>query len=375
MTNVTITGLPGNVTYTAYVVAINAAGSSAHSPTATALTATTSVPSAPLALVSTTSAGTVQLSWTAPSSTVGTTVTGYKIYSSNDGGLTWTLVTTVSGLNTTVSSLVLGTTYSFEVFAVNAVGTGSGSNVVAATLNALPVAPTGLVATPGAQSLAVSWNAASDPVGGVVTGYKVEYSSDGSSWTVAAARNVVTSMTIGSLVPGTNYYVRVSTVATTGTSTPSASILKMPINTPGVALSLVTTTGNGSVQLTWAAPSGAVLSEVTAYSVSWCQGTCGVGAVWTVAATVILPATLSATVSGLVNGAIYHFEVRAINAVGSGPAATGVATPAGPSAAPQLTTLAGGQLALQASALWRGFRPPSRAMARLPRSQLGAPTW
>ena len=349
VTNVTITGLPGNVTYTAYVVAINAAGSSAHSPTATALTATTSVPSAPLALVSTTSAGTVQLSWTAPSSTGGTTVTGYKIYSSNDGGLTWTLVTTVSGLNTTVSSLVLGTTYSFEVFAVNAVGTGSGSNVVAATLNALPVAPTGLVATPGAQSLAVSWNAASDPVGGVVTGYKVEYSSDGSSWTVAAARNVVTSMTIGSLVPGTNYYVRVSTVATTGTSTPSASILKMPINTPGVALSLVTTTGNGSVQLTWAAPSGAVLSEVTAYSVSWCQGTCGVGAVWTVAATVILPATLSATVSGLVNGAIYHFEVRAINAVGSGPAATGVATPAGPSAAPQLTTLAGGQLALQAT--------------------------
>jgi titin len=344
--NAVISGLTTGVTYTATVIAVNAAGPSAPSPATTATTAITSVPSAPLNLAASVTSTAVSLSWQQPSSTGGASISGYKVYSSSDGGQTWILATTTSTTSTTLSSLTVGTTYSFEVFAQNSSGSGAGSNVAAATINAAPLAPIGISISAGAESLVVSWSAAANPVGGVVTGYKVEYSTNGTTWVVAAADNPATSITIGSLTPGVTYQVRISTVASTATSAPSTPSSGTPIATPTAPQSLVATAANASVNLTWSVPSS-LANTVTSYAVSWCQSNCSSqNAVWTLGATVTMPGTLAATISGLVNGVTYSFSVTATNAAGSSPAVVATATPAGPSSAPQIASVVGGNLSL-----------------------------
>ena len=97
------------------------------------------------------------LSWTAPASDGGSSITGYEIWRGTTSGAA-SLLTTV-GLVTsyTDASVSNGTTYYYQVAAVNAVDTGPGSNERSAT-------PTGLVPVTrlgGAASTFTSSNAGS----------------------------------------------------------------------------------------------------------------------------------------------------------------------------------------------------------------------
>ena len=73
------------------------------------------------------------LSWTAPASDGGSSITGYEIWRGTTSGAA-SLLTTV-GLVTsyTDASVSNGTTYYYQVAAVNAVDTGPGSNERSAT--------------------------------------------------------------------------------------------------------------------------------------------------------------------------------------------------------------------------------------------------
>ncbi len=144
--NYTAVGLRNGASYYFEVTAVNAAGEGPASAQVSAAPAppappppTPSAPSAPTGLSATAGNGTVSLSWAAPSSNGGPTVNGYNVYVSTTAGPRGTNVASLGATNYTAAGLQNGTTYYFEVTAVNAVGEGPASAQVAAT----PVALTG----------------------------------------------------------------------------------------------------------------------------------------------------------------------------------------------------------------------------------------
>jgi hypothetical protein len=101
------------------------------------LTVSATIPAAPTGLsATTTSSSQINLSWIAPSSNGGSTITGYEIDRSANGGSTWsTIVTNTASASTifTDTGLAAGTTYTYKVEAINSVGTGPSSNTASAT--------------------------------------------------------------------------------------------------------------------------------------------------------------------------------------------------------------------------------------------------
>ena len=109
--------------------------------------AAASVPSAPSGLTPTASGGQVALTWTAPTSNGGSTITGYDVYMGTTSGAESATGLTSTATNATVSGLTDGTTYYFTVEAVNAVGNSAPSNQASATPAASPTVPTATVGT------------------------------------------------------------------------------------------------------------------------------------------------------------------------------------------------------------------------------------
>ena len=160
----------------------------------TGRTTATSVPGAPTGLSATASGTTaINLSWSAPASTGGSAITGYKIEVSSDGGSSSDLVANATS------------------------NTHHGRHV--------PGAPTGLSATAsGTTAINLSWSAPASTGGSAITGYKIEVSSDGgSSWSdlVANTSNTTTTYAHTGLAAGATRHYRVSAINTNGTGVPS----------------------------------------------------------------------------------------------------------------------------------------------------------
>lgn len=94
-----------------------------------------------------------------------------------------------------------------------------------------PSAPQSLAATAGNTQVALAWSApATLGDGGAIVDYEVEYSTDGTSWTVFAdGVSTMTSATVTGLTNGTEYQFRLRAKSNltgayaTATSTPSSS--------------------------------------------------------------------------------------------------------------------------------------------------------
>lgn len=99
---------------------------------------TTTAPSAPTNVAATAGNATATVTWSAPTSTGGSPVTGYTVRFKAAGAAAYGTAVNVGTANAfTVNGLTNGTSYSFVVNAVNAVGTSADSAVVSAT----PTAP------------------------------------------------------------------------------------------------------------------------------------------------------------------------------------------------------------------------------------------
>jgi len=96
------------------------------------VTAAPTTPSVPQNFTATSGNGQVSLTWTAPADDGGSSITGYEV--SSDGGLSWVTASSASGH--TFTNLINETTYTFNVRAVNAIGSGA-----VATTSATPKAP------------------------------------------------------------------------------------------------------------------------------------------------------------------------------------------------------------------------------------------
>lgn len=99
--------------------------------------ASSTTANAPVITSITTSATSLTVNYTAPTSNGGSAITNYEY--SLDGGTSWVTsspVTTTSPL--IINGLTAGTTYNVKVRAVNSIGSGIGSNLVSATAVACP---------------------------------------------------------------------------------------------------------------------------------------------------------------------------------------------------------------------------------------------
>lgn len=173
---------------------------------------------------------------------------------------------------------------------------------------AVPVAPTGVTATPGNGKATVKWHAVTATP--AVTGYTATAAPGGATCTTAGAL----ACAISGLTNGTSYTVTVTATNGDGTSPPSSAAAVTPATVPGAPGGVTATAGSGQATVTWTAPASNGGATITHYVVS-ASGNDGQTCTWS-------SGSLTCTVTGLVNGAQYTFTVTAQNAAGTGPASS-----------------------------------------------------
>jgi Fibronectin type III domain len=175
------------------------------------------VPGKPTNLAASAGDSTVNLSWTAPTSS-GRPVTAYTATETEQGLGTVTCATT-GATSCTVSGLTNGTEYTFTVHATNTVGDGpesDPSNKVTPVAPTVPGRPTAVTAIAGAGTASVTWTAPASG-GKPITAYTVTSSPDGKTCATTGA----TSCTVSGLRNGTKYTFTVTATNDVGTGLPS----------------------------------------------------------------------------------------------------------------------------------------------------------
>ncbi|MDQ6793773.1 MAG: fibronectin type III domain-containing protein [Chloroflexota bacterium] len=228
----TMSGLANGTSYSFTVRAHNAVGPGAASAAATATpVAPATVPGAPTGLSATTSPTTpgaapttgtsrVALTWSAPASTGGSPITGYKIYRGTTSGGETLLdsVALVTGYSD--ASAASGSTYFYQVAALNAMGEGARSaeaSVTPAVVGEAPRAPQDLKATMNANGqVRLSWSPPSRKNRSQVTSYRIYRSTSSGTEEFLVAVGNVTRYVDATATRGVRYYYQVSAVNAAG---------------------------------------------------------------------------------------------------------------------------------------------------------------
>ena len=292
-----------------------------------------SPPGAPTALTATAGNASISLSWTAPASNGGASITGYNVLRSTTSGAETALSSGVFGTAFTDSTVSNGTTYFYKVAAVNSVGPGPLSNEASATPATVPSAPQNLVASAGNGSVSLSWTAPASNGGAPVTSYNVLRSTTSGAETALSSGVTGTTYTDSSALNGTTYFYKVTAVNSAGPGAASNEASATPTAAPTVPSApqnLTASAGNASVLLSWAAPASNGGAPVGSYNV-WRSTSSGTESLLTSGVV-----GTSYTDSSALNGITYFYKVAAVNSVGPGPLSNEAsATPATVPSAPQ----------------------------------------
>lgn len=182
----------------------------------TAPPVTATAPGPPGSVTATGGTGQATVTWTAPASNGGATITSYRV---TVGSVVVTLPAT--SLSTVVTGVPAGT-YTPTVAATNSAGTGpatSGPSITVASGGGgptVPGAPTNAVATLAGTGVQVTWTAPASNGGSPITSYSITLG--GTTQTVTS----VTPVTFSGLVPGT-YTGTVAAVNAVGTGSPATT--------------------------------------------------------------------------------------------------------------------------------------------------------
>jgi titin len=200
-------GLTNGVTYYYTVGAVNGVGESAQSNEASAIPAT--VPTPPWSLLASAASAQVTLTWFAPASDGGLTITNYRVYRGLSPGAEIFLVEIGALLTHVDVGLVNGQEYCYAVSAVNPIGEGSQSTESCATPTAgptIPTAPQGLAAFGGNAQVVLTWAAPASDGGSAITNYRVHRSATSSTETFLAEIGNLLTYTDATVTNGLTYY-------------------------------------------------------------------------------------------------------------------------------------------------------------------------
>ncbi|MCU1496990.1 MAG: hypothetical protein JWM47_943 [Acidimicrobiales bacterium] len=326
-TSQNITGLTNGTSYTFRVAAHNSIGTGAKSEASNAATPAATTPGAPTAVTATAGLNQATVSWTAPTFTGGSALTGYVVtpYIGATAQTPVTFASTATSQNMT--GLTNGTSYTFRVAGKNSVGTGTASassNAVTPTTSA-PGAPTGVTAVAGVNEVALSWTAPASNGGAVITGYVVTPYIGATGQPPVTFASAATDQTVTGLTNGTTYTFKVAAHNSVGTGAQSgASNAATPTAlTPGAPTAVSTVAGVKNATVSWTAPASTGGSAITGYVVTpYIAGTARTATTFDSNATTQI-------ITPLASGTELSFTVAAINGAGTGPqsAQSNFATP------------------------------------------------
>ena len=338
--SIAVTSLSNGTSYTVTVSATNAVGTGPASASASATPRT--VPGAPTAVAAVRGDAKATVSWVAPASDGGASISGYVVTPSPAGGVQGTTTCDAqipAHCSRTVTSLANGTPYTFTVAATNAAGTGAASVPTAAVTPATtPATPTLNAPTAGNGSATVSWNRPANN-GDAILDYTINvYVEPGSSTCpsagapcfsstppVSVCSTALCTQLVGGLVNGTTYVFTVT--ARNGVGSGSASAFSSGV-TPN------TTPGAPSAPRSPSAVAGSSVAAKETADLSWTQPLdLGAGTAGTLSYTITESQTATqitsscatlnctATFTGLTGGLNYTFSITASTNAGTGPAA------------------------------------------------------
>jgi len=308
-TSETITGLTNGDHYTFSVTADDANGSSSQSdPSGEVIIGTPTKPTG----VAVTGGGNARatLKWVTPSATNGSTITGYTITPFLAGNAQ--PPTTVGLVNSaTITGLVNGDRYTFEVATTSNRGHGEPSDPTSPFTVGLPGPPTNVVAAPGNGSATVAFKP--PPSALPIVGYEVE-SYKGSQLGDRVDYPKATKLKFANLGNGLTYKFRVAALTNAGMGTKSAFSLPIVVGAPTAPGAPRITPGNGSAVLHWttSAANGATIKRFVVTPIV--NGVANGPRTYS-------SATTHATITGLPNAKKFSFGIKATNSRGTGPEA------------------------------------------------------
>jgi hypothetical protein len=219
----TVTGLTNGTSYYVRIAALTGAGQGALGALAGTATPSTVASNSVAPIVSGTAAASRTFSVNTGSWNTGGAALSYsyqwQVSATGIGG--WSDLTGATTSTYPVTSAEVGKYLRAVVTATNVAGsTATGSTITSVVLSGLANAPTGLGVAFSPMQLDVSWTGAASINGAAaLTGYQVEFSSDGSNWTVASstlAANATSATIATGLTSGTSYDVRVAALTAAG---------------------------------------------------------------------------------------------------------------------------------------------------------------
>ena len=323
----TVTGLANDTTYRFQVRGRSSVGAGAAS-TDREGTPEAGQPGAPTNLRATAGGEQVTLSWTAPSDNGGEPITGYEYKyrprtdpADNDE---W-IATGGTQTTVTVYDLLNGTTYFFQVRAVNGMDCedtpadpcGQASLEISATPFGRPATTVSLdMADSGDRRVTLRWTPDLVLADGL-SGFQYRQKAGGGygNWLDVRNSNVSTNVhVVAGLTNGTTYTFQVRAVNSSGGGLASNELSAVPSTTPG-APTLTATAGDEEVTLTWTPPDDGG-KRISGYE---CQRRSGAGdyELCTTERSISASAT-SLTLTDdddppIANDTTYTFQVRAMN--------------------------------------------------------------
>ena len=312
----------------------------------------------------------VPLSWSAPVDDGGSAITSYLIQYSTTGSAPWSEVYTGSAnIYYTLTGLTNGTTYYFQIAAINAYcnnGTGYGptsglfSSTTSAIPSTIPSQVQNVITSPGpaAGNINVSWDSINPPDDGgyPITSYTLQYRTSGpppGSWSTISVGPTPTNYIITGLANGTTYDIQVAAVNNLGQGPYSNITIGETFNTPQSPTNLQGVYGNQQVSLSWTAPSNTGGTPITGYLVERSTSSSGP---WTQLPTG--STTPSYVATGLINGTPYFFRVSAVNIVGTGPPSTTISVTPSTIPGPAIITSSVSCDNQQVLVTWASTSPP-----------------
>lgn len=293
-------------------------------------------PTAPIGVaVTAASAGSFTVSWSAPASDGGDTITSYNVSGSSTVSGTAQGTCSAGGSDTqcTVTGLDNGVPYTFAVTASNTNGAGPSATTAAATAQGKSMPPTNLAATAQNSSALATWSAPISNGGSTISSYTVTTTPSSTGCTVAGNAGALQCV-LPDLTNGTAYQVSVTATNQYGTSDSPTAVSVTPFTVPDVPAISNVTHGDATAQVSWSAPGFDGGSAITGYQVTTSpvsQG-CTTNA-----------ATTSCSLAGLQNGTNYSVYVQAQNAAGlSAKSTAGSVIPSGVAGTPRNVMAAAG---------------------------------